>query len=288
MSKLIEIAKQTQSMNMLVDLTGVFEGIASMKIAKVKNQVLQSTKFFNDLWGIYVQLRVDSLFRFGRDKQSKVIAKELFIIITSEGGFSGDIDQKLVGLMLKDYSPAKNDIIVIGHHGAVQLRQKGIRFVKYYKLPAKDTDINTQPIINDIQGYKNTVVFYEEYTSLMNQSVKKIEIKTAVAEQGKKAEESESIISEENYIFEPSTFAVVEHLESSMLKIAISQLILESKLAQYASRFKAMSQSHRVADESLSNARLKLNRTKRSVKDERLKEMINGMRKRELGRQNGR
>ena len=86
----------------LVELTSVFEGIASMRIAQVKNQVLQATKFFNDLWAIYSQLRVDSLFRFGRSQSdSGVIDKELFIVITAEGGFSGDIDQKVIALMLK-------------------------------------------------------------------------------------------------------------------------------------------------------------------------------------------
>ncbi len=102
-----ELAKEEASMGVLVELTSAFEGIASMRIAQIKNQVLQSTKFFNELWSIYRQLRVDSLFAFGRDEkisQDNLIQKELFIIITAEGGFSGDIDQKLLKMMLKRYS----------------------------------------------------------------------------------------------------------------------------------------------------------------------------------------
>src|SRR5438270_13263755 len=99
-----EIEQDEQSMATLVELTSVFEGIASMRIAQIKNQVLQSTKFFNELWEIYSQLRVDSLFSFGREKSdANVIDKELYIIITAEGGFSGDIDQKLVQLMLQSF-----------------------------------------------------------------------------------------------------------------------------------------------------------------------------------------
>ena len=63
-----------------------------------------------------------------------------------------------------------------------------------------------------------------------------------------------------------------------MLQIALSQVILESKLAQYASRFKAMSAAHHKADESYNDFKLQFNRAKRSLKDERLKEIINGMR----------
>lgn len=280
MSRLSEIEKRTQSMSTLVELTSVFEGIASMRIARVKNQVLQSTQFFKELWDIYTQLRVDSLFRYGRENNnSKVSDKELLIIITAEGGFSGDIDQRIVVAMLEKYDPKKHDVIVIGRHGANQLAQRNIAYRKYFALPSKDQNIDPTPITNYIQQYSNTLVFYPEYVSLMNQQVRSIAVNAVVADIGSKTEKPEDVISEDTYIFEPSTYAVIGHIESSMLKIAMSQLILQSKLAQYASRFRAMSASHQAADDSLHKARLKYNRTKRAIKDDRLKETINGMKK---------
>src|SRR5882757_3375577 len=184
-----EIAREEESMATLVELTSAFEGIASMRIAQTKNQVLESTKFFNALWKIYSQLRVDALFSFGRDVNERpLIDKELFIIITAEGGFSGDIDQNLVQLMLKSYNKDKNDIIVIGHHGAIQLAQRGISFKKYYKLPVKDQNINVSPIIKEVQQYQSTTVFYQEYISLTTQEVKSIELSTAVQAQGANSE----------------------------------------------------------------------------------------------------
>ncbi len=64
-----------------------------------------------------------------------------------------------------------------------------------------------------------------------------------------------------------------------MMQIALEQLILDSKLAQYASRFRAMSASHRAADDQYDEAKTKYNRGKRAIKDERLKEIINGIKK---------
>lgn len=278
-----EIAREEHSMATLVELTSVFEGIASMRISQTKNQVLQSTKFFNDLWNIYSQLRVDSLFSFGRAADAHVIEKELYILITAEGGFSGDIDQKLMQLMMQTYAPDKNDIIVIGHHGAMQLAQRGISYKKYFKLPTKDQNINVTPIVKEVQQYKSTKVFYQEYISLSVQDVKRIELSNAVKEKGDASDKSEEYISEDNYIFEPSTYSVAAHLERSMVQIAISQLILESKLAQYASRFRAMSASHTRADETKSDLHLAFNRARRGVKDERLKEIINGIKKAKVG-----
>jgi ATP synthase F1 gamma subunit len=280
-----DIAKDEASMATLVELTSVFEGIASMRIAQTKNQVLESTKFFDEIWKIYTQLRVDSLFSFGReeDKGRTILDKELYIIITAEGGFSGDIDQKLVQAMLDTYDKDKNDIIVIGHHGAMQLSQRGISFRKYYKLPSKDKNINVSPIIKEVQEYKKCSVFYQQYISLMNQEVKRISLSMAVKTAGMASDKPDEVISEAGYIFEPSSFAVASHLERSMMKIALGQLILQSKLAQYASRFRAMSASHQRADEEKSDLHLAYNRARRGVKDERLKEIINGMKKSKAG-----
>ena len=279
MKRPAEYAREEVAMATLVELTSVFEGIASMRIAQIKTQVLQSTKFFDELWAIYTQLRVDSLFSFGREANHDIIDKELYIIITAEGGFSGDIDQKLVQLMLSTYQEDKNDIMVIGHHGAVQLAQRGIAYKKYFKLPNKDQNINVTPITRQVQQYRSTKVFYQEYVSLMVQDVKRIELSSAVKERGDSSDRPEDVISEETYIFEPSTFTVAAHLERSMMQIAIGQLILESTLAQYASRFRAMSASHERADESRNDLHLAFNRARRGVKDERLKEIINGMKK---------
>jgi ATP synthase F1 gamma subunit len=277
-----DIERDEKDIGTLVELTGVFEGIASMRISQIKNQVEEATRFFNDLWEIYSQLRVDHLFRFGRSQSAgEVIEKELYILITGEGGFSGDIDQKLIRVMRKSYDKDKQDIVVIGHHGAMQLIQYGISFKKYFKLPTKDKNINVSPIIQYVQQYKKTTVFYQEYISLMVQDVKRIELSSAVQEQGKTVDENEKkqLITAQNTIFEPSVYRVIDHLERSMLQIAVSQLILDSKLAQYASRFRAMTAAHERAEESKADLHLELNRSKRSIKDQRLKEIVNGMRK---------
>ena len=276
-----EIAKQLQAIGTMVALTGVFKGIASMRIAQIKDQVVQSQEFFAALWAVYSQVKVDPFFGFGRSQNGDdaVIEKELYVIITAEGGFSGEIDSKLIHSMLETYDPEKNEIIVIGHHGATQLAQNHIAFKKYYKLPTKDQDINVMPIIREVQKYKSTTVFYQTYVSLMVQDVKRIALSSIVESEGRTLTNNDNYITMSNYILEPSPYAVVDHLERSMMSIALSQVILESKLAQYASRFRAMSGAKDRADETYSETKLNFNRARRGLKDERLKEIINGMRK---------
>ena len=278
-----EIEVEVHAMEALTEITSVFEGIASMRIAQIKTQVQQATLFFNELWEIYSQIRVDTSFGFGRSqKKDEIIKKDLYVIITAEGGFSGDIDQKLIQLMVQTYKPEQHDILVIGHHGAIQLAQRNIRFKKYFKLPSKDQKINVGPIIREVQQYNTTTVFYQEYISLMVQDVRKIELSAAVNNEGMgigAKGDSKDYISLENCIFEPSSYDVVDHLEATMMRIALSQLILDSKLAQYASRFRAMSASHERAEEGVGDLKMSYNRSRRAIKDARLKEIINGMKK---------
>ncbi len=280
MSLLNDLEGDLDAMKTMVDITGIFKGIASIRIAEIKDRVQHSQEFFNQLWHIYTQIRVDELFHFGRSQRTEtIIEKELLIIITAEGGFSGDIDQKLIAWVLKSYKPEHNDIVVIGHHGVIQLAQAGIKVKRSFKMPEQDENINVVPLIEEIQQYASTTVYYQTYVSLMVQDVKKMSLSTAVAEQGKVAGDSKEVINEKTYIFEPSTYAVVDHLESSMIQIVMSQLIMESKLAQYASRFQAMSRARDKADESYGDLNTLFARARRHIKDERLKEIINGLRK---------
>lgn len=280
MKQLQQIAQEKDDMATIVLLTSVFEDLASMRIRQIKNRVLQAQLFFNELWGIYSQLRVDTLFGFGRvSSELAVSEKDLYIVVTSSGGFSGDIDQRLVNKMLETYNNSNQDIIVIGRHGTMLLAQAGVPFKKYFKLPEKDHNINVEPLVREVRQYKNTVAFYQTYVSLMTQEIRRIEISAEIKKLGKEVEKSEDVISERTYIFEPSTFDVIAHLERAMLQVTLSQIIYDSKLAQYASRFRAMRSAHEKADDTFYDLKLQFNRTRRAERDEQLKQIINNLRK---------
>lgn len=198
--------------------------------------------------------------------------KELFIIITAESGFGGDIDLRLIDMMLGDYNSSQNDILVIGYHGAMQLARRGVEYIKYFKLPKSDQNINTDPLIKEIIKYRSTTIYYQEYKSLLSQEVEKIDLNKAV--ELNIDLKSTEIINQKNYIFEPNAKEVARYVETSFMRVALSQKILSSKLAQYASRFRAMSLSNQIADQLKNNTKLLYNRTKRNLDDRRLQEVV--------------
>jgi ATP synthase F1 gamma subunit len=273
-----EIDKDRIAMSSIVQLTGAFEGIASAHIARIKTQVQQSEVFFKELWSTYTSLRVGKEFHSGHTEKGVEIKKELIIIITAEGSLSGDIDQRLIEKMLEVYRKDTHDLIVVGHHGSVLLDQRKITPTQVHRLPEQGNEASVvEPIVQQVQRYTSATVYYQAYLSLMNQDIKNITLSAAIQERGDSLEQTgelDELITDVNFIFEPSIPAVVDYMERSMLGVALSEVILESKLAQQASRFRAMSAARSRAKESESDLVLQFNRAGRSIKDERTKEII--------------
>ena len=268
-------------MRTIVSLTSAFESLSSMQITKTKGKVLISNEFFNEVWGIYKQIRMDVMFNFGRGADEKPIEKELLILITAQGGLSGDIDQRLIKSFRQHYDPEKNDIIVIGHHGAQQLDQFRIHYNQYYDMPKKDF-INVDPLMNEIKRYSRSRVFYQDYISLTQQAIKDLDLSEVVSRMGKIADldtVDDEKITEKNYIFEPNAYTVAAHLETSILRLTLTQFIYDSRLAQLASRFKAMTAAKERSIETAAELHVQFSRAKRALVDVRLKESLAGLKK---------
>lgn len=281
MRRPLEIKAEEAAVRSVVSLTSALESLSSMQIAKTKNKVLISNQFFDEVWNIYKQIRVDVMFNFGRTVEQKPIDKELLILITAKGGLSGDIDQRLIRKVVDRYDETKNDVLVVGHHGAIKLKQSHIDHTYYFDLPEHDY-INVDPLMDIIKRYSQSRIFYQNYISLSQQEIKEVDLSEVVSTKGRVADMStvgDDKITEKTYIFEPNSYAVAAYLETSILRLTISQFIYDSRLAQVASRFKAMSAAK---ERSIANAvelHTEFNRSKRNQVDTRLKESLAGLKK---------
>ena len=281
MRRPLEIKAEEASVRSVVSLTSALETLSSMQIAKTKNKVLISNQFFDEVWGIYKQIRVDVLFNFGRQVDEKLINKELLILITAKGGLSGDIDQRLIRKFLERYDETKNEVLVIGYHGALKLKQSHVDYEYYFDLPEGDY-INVDPLMDIIRKYSQSRIFYQNYISLSQQEIKDVDLSEAVSSKGRVADMDtvgDNLVSEKNYIFEPNSYAVAAYLENSILRLTISQFIYDSRLAQVASRFKAMSAAKERSIDTATQLHTEYNRSKRSQVDTRLKESLAGLKK---------
>lgn len=271
------IQREAQQVGTISDLTGIFESIASLRIGKIKDRVTRSEAFFAELWQIYTQLRVDPGTRLTGKNGPKRDKPNVFLALTSEGGLSGDIDQRIVHTVLETIDWETTDLMVIGAHGATQFVQNKAKIKRYFRLPDVDQAINVSPIVDELLGYAKPTVWFQRYISLSNQEVGRIDLLGRVRELAVDAPSTGDIISPRDYLFEPNVDEVVKYLESVMMEIALTQVILESRLAQYASRFTAMSAAKKRSKEMQLALVMSYNRAKRGEADDRIKEIVNAM-----------
>jgi F-type H+-transporting ATPase subunit gamma len=276
------IQKETEQITTVEDLTGVFESIASTQVAKIKNKVELSKEFFDLLWKRYSSIRVNGERIGSREGSEENKGRKAFVVISAEAGLSGDIDQRLIETMLQAYDSKNTDLVVLGSHGATQLKQAGIPYIHYFQVPESENYIDVSPVINVIDSYSKVTIYYEEYVSLGVQGIKTIDLFSNIQSNGDNAEED--IMTLQDTIFEPSLEEIADLMETAMMTLALSQAILESSLAQDASRFNAMATAKKRAQELVALFQLDFHRAKRSEGDRRLREVMISLKRKKRSR----
>lgn len=272
------IEKEVADISTVQDLTAVFESLASTQVAKVKTKVELSKTFFQLLWQRYSSIRVDPRTRITNRQLGDGNDRQVFVIISAEAGLSGDIDQRLIETMSHSYDPKNTDIIVLGSHGASQLTQRGIPYIRFFQVPETDHYIDVTPVIEAVMPYARIQVFYEEYVSLGVQNIQSIDLISSMKDMSEDA--NEDAMTAEDTIFEPSLDDIADEMEMTMMTLALSQTILESSLAQAASRFNAMAVAKKRAGELVGDYMLEFHRAKRSESDRRMREVMISIKKR--------
>lgn len=273
------IQKETEQITAVEDLTAVFEAIASTQIAKIKDRVEMAQDFFELLWKRYTAIRVDPKSRITGEDRAEANDRQVFVVISAEAGLSGDIDQRLIETMMFSFNRKTTDIIVLGTHGANQLKDLGIPFIRFFKVPESESYIDVSPIIQAIKPYAKIKIYYEEYVSLGVQEIKTIDLYSSIRQMSEAMSDTEDVITDQETIFEPSLDEIADMMERAMMSLALSQAILESGLAQSASRFNAMAAAKKLAFELVMYHKLEYHRAKRSESDRRLREVLIGIKK---------
>lgn len=278
MRRALSIKGELQQTYIIEDLTDVFESIASIHIAKIHDRVVTSKIFFAQLWRTYQELRINPHDHFTRMRHKRT-ARNVLLAITTDGKLSGGRDQEVIEALLTSYThPEITDIIVIGSNGSALLHQRGIPVDHAFHMPEQDANFSVAEITERLVAYNQISVFYQTYTSLRVQEVAKIELNSAVRELSENVVDAENVVSSRDYIFEPSLENITAYMESVMFGVALIQVIMESKLAQYAARFNNMSRAKQRAGDLARDFKRQYYRAKRAEGDERLKEIVRSIR----------
>ncbi len=250
------------------NLSSIFEIISTIKINETKNSVFASQKFFIDLWSLYQDLlkaqKTDEL-----PSRNASINKTICLVVTSSDSFSGPADDEIIRLLDSDPDTAGSDIAIIGRKGVSILTSKGRSIILGFDSPDTTKPIDVTPLSNLIVQYKKAYCIYQTFISLVNQKITKTNLKPY-----ENIDNVKSNIDLADYIIEPSYDEIMQYLESVILNIGLTQIIFESRLSEYANRFKTTTVINDRAKDAIKLMNLQYNQTKRRMKDEALRQQL--------------
>jgi ATP synthase F1 gamma subunit len=276
MKKSTQIRATLASTNSVSSIAHILENIASIRITQIKDEVLQSRDFFSRLWSMYGQLRVSDKDARANLATTATIAanaqsnKKAVILITANAGLTGEVDTILINQVLTEVDPKTTDFFVLGMHGQSLLLQHNINPIKTLRFPEVGQAIDVGDLMQALVPYSAPTVYYPSYDSLSIQRVFSLELKSTVQKLGAQDRNlnQEEIIFKDNCIFEPSVVEVVAYLEQMMMSTILTEIILESNLAQLSSRFNAMNVASSKATDMAKNLQRRYVQLRRYESDE--------------------
>ena len=243
--KLLDEIEVTNSFKSLVEIYGE---IASIRMMKIRNNVLKNrdyifaiTQIFYDALSSYLRnasrkAMIQRSFRNNRITFLSHNGKMVFVLVSSNTGFYGDVITSSFKRFSSELSKVTAEVTIIGRTGREIFKDvyPG-RPYTFFELPDYGSEKEKLlAVINHLVQYDEVRVYYSAYDTVLNQKPTVANL-TAGATLLEKASQSK-----ENYIFEPSVEDILTFFEKEVFASFVDQTIKESQLSKLSGRILAM------------------------------------------------
>jgi len=273
--KLIKLKSKIKATTKTKKITKALELIAGIKMKNFQEKAVRSQKFEAELLKTaqnYLDLDFENIYTEKRDQ-----GKTLFVLYTSDKGFCGPLNTKLISTLTKsnlwnELDKDERFLITIGKKGFDFARNNKISVIKSYKDLEENISIpHLVSIIDEILSFwdqnlikelymvtpffKNTFAYYPKIEKFLPLNF----------------EESEKV---PNTIYEPNS---QEFLDGIFLKIIFAKFFgsfMELKATEYSSRMIAMQNSTKSASEIIKKLTLKYNKNRQEAITNEIAEIL--------------
>src|SRR3989344_3054091 len=305
MESLRVIKNRIRSITNTAQITKAMEMVAASKMRKAQEYALGSrfyvVKALELLSNVVQSGGIVTHYLLNKPETKKIC----FLVITSDKGLCGGANSVVLGRASASASRAGKDnvdIVAVGKKGADFFRHKGFNviasfsgFGDYAKLA--DT-LPVARLLMDYQKegrYAEVTVFYNKFISTLKQTVFAHTVfpfdlntlrdiaKEIIPETGRYAnfrkDFLQNSIPEElpaDYIFEPSSMAVLDRLLPQLFKIEIHSIILEANASEHSARMVAMKNASDNAKGIIGDLKLIYNTARQAAITKELSEISAG------------
>jgi len=261
MSEATAVLKEIGTVKNFQNLVDIYGEIASIRMMKIRDSVLKNrdyvfsiTQIFYDALGSFLKHASRSTLNQKIFKNNRITflshnGKMVFVLISANTGFYGDVVKATFKKFLDDLNINDPEVTIIGRVGKKIFTET---FPKkpytFFELPDYGSDKDMLlAIINHLVQYDEVRVYYSAYDTVLNQKALMANL-SAGTTLIKRAEKSK-----EEFIFEPSVEEILMFFEKEVFGSFFDQTIKENQLSKLSGRILAMDR----ASQSIKN-RLRL------------------------------
>lgn len=229
-----------------------YEQISVMKMKKIKNAVLYTRNFYDELFEVYLQMKetyknqVMDLAKKNKIKDPERLLlmgkneKTVAVLLSANNKLYGDILNKVFYKFIEETKNQNTDLVIIGRLGKEMYDDLGKpKPYTYFEIPDTDLTVSDlKPVINSIIKYSKINVFFGRYENFFSQLALNKNISGDIM-----MGNDRDLKDNKFYYFEPSLEKILLFFETQIFSNFFKQTAYEGQLARYASRISAMEQA---------------------------------------------
>lgn len=285
MSSKKEIQHRIKSVKNTKKVTRAMEMVSAAKMRKAVEAVLKSRA--------YADLSQEIASKINQDKTKHPLfspkaenseSKTAIILFSSNRGLCGGLNTNLIKKVI-NHKPLntdkKIDIILIGKKGAKIIKNPNFELVADFKkedtaFKSKDILPIVKLVLTDYQAgkYSQILLAYNHFKSAASQEPKIKQILPIINDKNKENDQKNK---NDEYLFEPGMFQVLDALIPRMIEIQIFQALLESNASEHSARMAAMHQATESAGEMIEELTLSFNKARQASITQEIAEIVAGI-----------
>lgn len=236
------IQEEISSLITLEAITRAYSQIASIRMKNVRNLVLSSRDFLNEISFVFAEVlesyrkEAEALAKKRKGKGITFLAhngRSVAVFMSANTGLYGDLIVRTFNRFLNEIRNSDSEVVVVGKLGLSMFKkEEPNRAYTFFELD--DVSINQSDMasmIKHLVQYEQINVYYPKFKNAILQEPTTFRIAAGEALPGRQKE-----VARTNYWFEPSVENILIFFETEIFASLIAQSVSESQLAKFASR----------------------------------------------------
>jgi len=238
------LKKELEFNTELKQLLEVLKGIAASQFRQLEKRKDRFVKFMDTFEGFFQMIdfsNIDHPF-------AKAQGKLGLMMVTSDEGFMGGLNSKVINMALAYPEAEHAQLITIGERGAGYLKGMGHSCIEFPGIPnegAYEASLQLRDFIMKEASsgtFSRLVLFYPKPLSFTLQKIESVTILPC----SEMFEKRNSIVPKEDLILDSSLNKIIEYLLGSWVMEKLLEVFEDSKLSEFSARTVHLEESHQV------------------------------------------